>query len=302
MILNCFRFFLVLVMGWPLISIAEGSKSFDGKSNLAARQDISENDKNSPQLQSSGFESGKNFGEGKVEESKNKEFDLSQNESAYAFIKDIKKSEPIGFIDHMPENVPQAGPNTARQFDGFNSSKSHFVSNAASRVGSYEGVNKIYDDGGSFSDRFREEIRTELGENVYEKAVWTYDEIKGVDNWINVTMAHYGFGADSLLGNRKYSIEGLDGLLNVMVIFQQEDSVGLFSEGDGNKLRNIGAGGDKAFLNEGYQDRSVGVQAKESRFSGILKYLTIINLIYSFSAMIFVGIVARLFKLVVRQQ
>jgi hypothetical protein len=301
MIFSDFRLFVVFVLGGALISFAEDSKSFDGKNKTDTQQGIYANDKNSSQSQSSSFEGGKNFGDGKVE-SKAKEFDF-QSESAYALIKDIKKYEPIGIIDHSAEKFPQTGLNKTRQFDGLGSSKSPFMSGALSGIGSYERVNKLYEgDGYNFSDRFQEGIRTELGEGVYEKAVWTYAEIKGVDNWINSTMAQYGFGEGSLLGKQKYSIVGLDGLLNVMVILQQGDGASLVSKDDGNALWQTEGSGDKAFLIEGNQDRLAIARVQDSKFSIIFKYLTIINLIYSFLGMVFVVVVVGVFRFLVRQQ
>lgn len=297
-IFGCFLFFLI---GGSAVFAAEDSKSFDGKSKIVAQQDNPTSDKNSSHSPVPSFESAKVFGEGKGE-AKAKELDFNQSEFTYAFIKDIKKSDPIGFVGHPAENLPQERVNKSRQFDSLSSNKLPFMSNMLSSDDSYEGINKNYGDGYNFSDRFRDGIRAELGEDVYEKAVWTYTEIKDLDDWINSTVAQYGFDEGSQLGKQKYSIVGLDGLLNVMAVFHQNDGIRFIPESDGNKFLGTEDRGDKVLLSENYQDRFANVQVRDSKFAIIFKYLSLVNLAYFFSFMIFFGIIARGFKILVREQ
>lgn len=203
---------------------------------------------------------------------------------------------------HFRRNGRIFGNGDAQGFNNYpNLNGSLSMADSSSAFGTYEEANKLYG-GYDLVDMFREEIRAKMEDDVYEKAVWTYAEIKDMNNWINSTMAQYGFGQGALPGKQEYSIVGLDGLLNVMAIFQQNDSTGLFLQDDGNKFLNTGASGDKALLIEDYQDRQADAQGFESKFYVIFKYLTIINIIYAFLGMAFVVIVIKAFKFLVRQQ
>lgn len=226
------------------------------------------------------------------------EVDLKQVVSSDSVKNEIKSSsvEPIPkVVDDMSRLALDAfGKGNAKVYDNGN-----ILPFTTLGVGNYSSYS--YD----FSDKFKEELRVGLGEETYAKIVLTYGEIQSIDDWINSTVAQYGFDDSFPFGGQKYSGMGLDEQTSMRVILQGNEIMGdrgLLSESSGKDSWML-KGDNKVVLAGDYNNRgSLDNYAQKQRFSIVLKYFTIVNFVYLFFFVMFVSLIVKGFKFLVRQQ
>lgn len=159
--------------------------------------------------------------------------------------------------------------------------------------------NPVYDD---FIGEIHDELRLMVGEDVYGKMVWTYRDLKRLDNWIYETASHFAlFGQQSMSGSHR--IVGLSNQLKADLFF-----LGLIGS-DKGQLETLRPGSryDALSLQTVALTGQTGPIAAtgtviEGRFFGILEYLTILNFVYLILAVMALVYLAKLFNFLVKQQ
>jgi hypothetical protein len=172
-----------------------------------------------------------------------------------------------------------------------------------SDVGSAEGVETYsYSDHVFSYKNLLEEVQTGLGEGVYGKLVWTYYDLKDLDDRIYASMVGYDLSAIKLLGKLEQFI-GVDSQVNAMIVFGsgggimgKSIGVGNGENQDANKSSN-----SKVILD--FSQRSVAEknEVDTGRFQFILKHLTIKSFIYSLLILMGVGMAWRMFRFFIKQ-
>lgn len=310
MFFRCFRFLLVFLIVWPGSSVL-GNDIFSGTKNKADTiQNSNINNEAVTRLQPSNSENDKKDGEN-IKGADVNILDFKQIVPDPALTKDAKKVESAEALVHFPEKTPQIEQssllhNNIRSSDiGANSNKLLPISKTPVRIGSYWGFNNVSSgDPSDFTEALKGKIKGDIGEDAYAKIVWTYGEIQNIDDWINSTMAQYGFDDSYLFGGQKYSAMGLDDHVSMRVILQGNETVGesgLLPENTGKdswKLRED----NKAVLVGDYRRESIDNYAQNQKFAIVLKYFTIVNFVYLFFFVMFISLIIRGLKFLVRQQ
>lgn len=296
---RCFRIGLLMLMSYPCFATPEKPMvdRFKNKAGISSENRI-DADRNA-HLPSNVPENREKNAEVQTARHLNAADQTSEND---------EKTDPVGSVVHVNEvsgvgrdSLGQVSARLLKASPSMNASS--FRSKDEYGVDSYGGLNKVSSGQGyDFTDKIQEEIKENLGEDVYSKLVFTYGEIKGIDSWIYSAMAQYGFDDGFLFGKQKYSIMGLDDQLNALVIFQRgKDKVdGNLSEKEGKKTLKTEGMGEQLFLTEGYHRDFQG--ENEHKFAFILNYLSIKNLIYFLLLIVSIGVVIRSFKFLIRQE
>ncbi len=270
-----FFVFAVFLIGWSVALVAEDFKYFDVQKREGELRILDENYKGFAQSKLGFTESDKRVEMGGIDKLTEKQL---QSEQGF-FNKNIQPSGNAFISNNLVLSLQSV-------VDGGSS----FVDKKI-----------YYGYGYDIFNRFQEEMRINLGENLYERLIWTYDEIKGLDRWINLNVSQYGFGDGALLVNQRSNIMDLDNRLNFLVVLQRGNNAGFFSDSDGNRSWNKRAG-DRAFFIEGQQDGLVGGQLHESKFVTLLNYLNIFSFIYYFSVIFIIVALVKLFKSLAREK
>lgn len=156
--------------------------------------------------------------------------------------------------------------------------------------------NPGYDD---FIGEIHDELRLMVGEEVYAKMVWTYLDIKRLDNWIYETTSQLALFSQQTLGSE--GIVGLSNQLKADLFFlglMGSDSGRITSAPPGGRIDAIQAMAVAEQVNQVVTTGTV----LEGKFFGILKYLTILNFVYLILTVIALIYTAKLFNFLVKQQ
>lgn len=172
-----------------------------------------------------------------------------------------------------------------------------------SHAGSAEGVEKYsYSDDIFSYKNLLEEVQSGLGEGVYSKLVWTYYDLKDLDERIYASMVRYDLSSSNLLGKFQKFI-GVDEQVNAMMVF---------GSGVGTMGNSIGGGsGENQDANSGSSSKVV-LDFSQRNFTKIdevdtgrvqylLKHLTIKNIAYGLLVLMGVGMVWRIFRFFIKQ-
>lgn len=147
-----------------------------------------------------------------------------------------------------------------------------------------------------------DEVRTGLGEGVYRKLVWTYYDLKGLDDRIYTSMVGYDLSSSNLLGKFQQFI-GVDEHVNAMIVFNS--SVGISGKpvgvGNGENQDSNKSSSSKVVLDFSQRNFARKEEIDTGRLQYILKHLTIKNIIYSLLSLLGVGMIWRMFRFFIKQ-
>lgn len=171
---------------------------------------------------------------------------------------------------------------------------------ADSNLGFYPNLNanqnQSYDE---FLGEMHDELRLMVGEEVYGKMAWTYLDLKRLDNWIYETTSQFAlFSQQALSGNQ--TVVGLSNQLKAELFF-----MGLGSDSSRSQPMQLGTRVDvlQAQFETEQAIKIAATEAEnEAKFFGVLKYLTILNLVYLILAVMALVYTAKLFGFLVKQQ
>lgn len=147
-----------------------------------------------------------------------------------------------------------------------------------------------------------DEVRAGLGEGIYSKLVWTYYDLKDLDDRIYASMVGYDLSSSNLLGKFQQFI-GVDEHVNAMIVFKS--SVGISGKpigvGSGENQDGNKSSSSKVVLDFSQHSFARIEEVDTGRLQYILKHLTIKNIVYSLLSLMGVGMVWRLFRFFVKQ-
>jgi hypothetical protein len=147
-----------------------------------------------------------------------------------------------------------------------------------------------------------DEVRTGLGEGIYSKLVWTYYDLKDLDERIYASMVVYDLSSSNLLGKLQQFI-GVDEHINAMIVFKS--SVGISGKpigvGNGENQDPNKSSSSKVVLDFSQRNFARKEEVDTGYIQYILKLLTIKNIIYSLLILMGIGMVWRMFRFFVKQ-
>ena len=212
----------------------------------------------------------------------------SENRNVNELSKDTSQVEPyltIGALLARNAGTPSVYPRSADDAGDFKG----FVNFEATAKISYSGM--------------LDSVRDAIGDSAYSKLLWTYYDIKEIDNLIYTKMAQYDF-SHSVFSEGYRSINGLNQQFGASIMVSNvlgSPNENLLFQGEFNK-GPAGAGG-KAVLNipEQSLDNVQSDMVENSYFALILRFLTVKNLIYAMLAIFLGGLLIRVFRFFIKQ-
>ncbi|QPK61924.1 hypothetical protein IVG45_13755 [Methylomonas sp. LL1] len=149
-------------------------------------------------------------------------------------------------------------------------------------------------------DQLHDEARLMVGEEIYAKMVWTYSDIKELDNWIYSSMSQYDLLADQSQAGAK-AVSGLNQQLTAELVFlglKGSDGPVLAGKGSTNVV-NL----ESRRSMPGYAEPMlVSDSESQNAFLFILKYLTIANFLYLMVSVMAAVSLAKAFNFFIRQE
>jgi hypothetical protein len=146
------------------------------------------------------------------------------------------------------------------------------------------------------------EVQIGLGDDIYNKLVWTYYDIKDIDDLIYSRMAEYDFNGSDFVGKFRQFV-GLDSQMSAMIVLggRSYDTANMSQpESFLNKIGHKDGGG-KVVLDFSYENIPHTDAIETSRIYAMFKYFTIKNCIYFLLSVMGVGMLRRVFRFFIRQ-
>ncbi len=212
----------------------------------------------------------------------------SENRNVNELSKDTSQVEPyltIGVLFARDAGTPSVYPRSADDAGDLKG----FVNFEATAKISYSGM--------------LDSVRDAIGDSAYSKLLWTYYDIKEIDNLIYTKMAQYDF-SHSVFSEGYISINGLNQQFGASIMVSNvlgAPNENLLFQGEFNK-GPAGAGG-KAVSNipEQSLENVQSDMVENSYFALILQFLTVKNLIYAMLAIFLGGLLIRVFRFFIKQ-
>ncbi|ANE56296.1 hypothetical protein AYM39_14640 [Methylomonas sp. DH-1] len=156
---------------------------------------------------------------------------------------------------------------------------------------------------GTFYEDVLDSVRDTIGDTVYSKLLWTYYDIKEIDNLIYAKMAQYDFSR-SVVAEGYRGIKGLNHQFGASIMVG--NSLGV-SNGNAmfqdDMVKAVSGSNEKAVLN--IPEQNFGNIEHDtidnSYFALILRIMTITNIIYAMLAVFLSGLLLRLFRFFIKQ-
>ncbi|OAI18560.1 hypothetical protein A1507_09405 [Methylomonas koyamae] len=160
----------------------------------------------------------------------------------------------------------------------------------------HSGVEIFYED-------VLDSVRDTIGDTVYSKLLWTYYDIKEIDNLIYAKMAQYDFSR-SVVAEGYRGINGLNHQFGASIMVG--NSLGV-SNGNAmfqdDMVKAVSGSNEKAVLN--IPEQNFGNIEHDtidnSYFAFILRIRTITNIIYAMLAVFLSGLLLRVFRFFIKQ-
>ncbi|WP_020485068.1 hypothetical protein [Methylomonas sp. MK1] len=165
-------------------------------------------------------------------------------------------------------------------------------------VGGIENYN--YSEDVFSSKKFLDEVRDSLGEGIYSKLVWTYYDLKDLDDRIYASMVGYDLSSSNFLGKLQQFI-GVDENLNAMMVFKSSLGITGKPDGVGDSKNQESNTSSKVILDFSQHNFARKEEVDTGRLQYILKHLTIKNIIYSLLSLMGGGMLWRLFRFFIKQ-
>lgn len=147
-------------------------------------------------------------------------------------------------------------------------------------------------------DQFHDEIRLMLGEDIYAKMVWTYRDAKQLDNWIYATIDQSGlFAQDSLIVGLNDQL--MASLTDLGFVGASDRNLSIDESSKSHSQQPNRVEDTEKIVNDALMKAEF---KRNSAFFGLLKYLTLMNLLYLLSSIAILVYAVKLFKFLVRQQ
>lgn len=146
------------------------------------------------------------------------------------------------------------------------------------------------------------EVQIGLGDEIYDKLVWTYYGIKDIDDLIYSRMAEYNFNGSDFVGKFRQFV-GLDSQMSAMIVLggRSYDAANMSQFENFSNKTNHKDGGGKVVLDFSYENISHADAIEISRIYAIFKYLTIKNFIYFLLGVMGISMLRRVFRFFIKQ-
>ena len=143
-----------------------------------------------------------------------------------------------------------------------------------------------------------EDVRVTLSEEVFSKMVWTYFDLKDLDDKVYSTISEYDLKVQSVFGKMQQLI-GIDNQINALIIFGANADSGSRNNPSGSA--NPRGDGDKATLDFS-EIGALNAEGQEIGKTGVVfKHFTIKNIAYFLLGVLSVGMVWRGFRFILKQ-
>jgi len=139
-----------------------------------------------------------------------------------------------------------------------------------------------------------EQVRFGLGEGVYSKLIWTYYDLKDLDDRIYSSLTGFDLSGAGFLGKLPAFV-GVNDQINALIVLGHGNRVAGLENGD-NK-----SPGGKVVLDFSAQNLVGDNDAKSEEVRLFFKYFSIKNIVYVLLSVLGFGLLRRIFKFFVKQ-
>lgn len=143
-----------------------------------------------------------------------------------------------------------------------------------------------------------EQVRFGLGEGVYSKLIWTYYDLKDLDDRIYSSLAGYDLSGAGFLGKLPKFV-GVNDQINALIILGYGAPVN--GKAGGVESGNNKSSGSKVVLDFSSQNIPVNDDSQSEKARLFFKYFTIKNILYSLLSVLGFGMVWRIFRFFMKQ-